>query len=187
MAIRSRIRTQMRKDHLDEALAHLALDGWTVDQVHDWSCELGYTFSRSAWGRFAKEFMAGWEESQVTSLRARAFAQEFGGNAGFEVSDLVGHLLKKRSLQVLEMMPHDDESAVEKLHKLAQAVSTVTRTGVQVEKLRQTWSKAKLEAYSEVEAEFRAGFAATYPEAWEKFQLWLTERASAERATAEAA
>ena len=187
MAVRSRIRTQMRKDHLDEALAHLALDGWTVDQVHEWSCGAGYTFSRSAWGRFAKEFLAGWEESQVTSLRARAFAQEFGGAAGFEVSDMVGHLLKKRSLQVLEMMPQDDETAVEKLHKLALAVSSVTKSSVQVERLRQTWSKAKLEAYAEVESEFRAAFAGRYPDAWEQIQQWLTERASAERATAEAA
>lgn len=187
MAGKSQIQMKMRREHQSEAVAHLVMDGWTVDQVHRWSTDLGYTFSRSAWGRFAKEHVGRFEDSETLRLQSQIISNEFGGAAALEMSDMIGHYLNKVTIKVLETVRADDEGAFEKVHKMAQAYSTVARAGVQVEKLRQTWSKAKLEAYSEVEAEFRAGFAASYPEAWEKFQQWLSERASAERATAEAA
>ncbi|NUN13481.1 MAG: DUF3486 family protein [Myxococcales bacterium] len=178
---RSRIRTEMQADHLDEAMAHIGLDGWTVDQVCDWAQRLGYTFSRSAWGRFHAEFLASWEESQLTRLQARAFAKEFGGESGHEVADMTGYLLQKRALEVLRDMPRE-ESCPAALVDLARVLQGVTSSRIGIEKLRQTKAAARKAAYEEIESKLRAELSRDQPELWAGLEAWLRGKMEEEQA-----
>lgn len=180
---RNRIRVEMKPEHLDEAMAHIGLDAWTVDQVCDWAQELGYTFSRSAWGRFHKEFMENWEESQLTRLQARAFAREFGGESGHEVSDMAGYLLQKRALEVLRDMPRK-ESSPAALVDLARALTSITSARVATEKLRQTKVAARKAAYEEIESKLRVELSRDQPELWAGLESWLRAKMEEEAVAA---
>jgi Protein of unknown function (DUF3486). len=158
-----------------------------VTQVAEWAMSLGYTFSRSAWGRFMTQFLKGWDENQVVKLQARAFAKEFAGEAGFEISDMAGYVLQKKALELLQSFGEDEEDGADKLRALAQALTSVTRSRVQTEKLRQTAGKARLEAYMDIEAELRRSLAEERPELWEELQEWLAGRIAEARTQAEAA
>lgn len=184
---RSRIQNEMRPEHFDEALAHIALDRWPVTQVHEWASGLGYTFSRSAWGRFMSKFLEGWEENQVVKLQARAFAREFGGEVGFEIGDMAGYVLQKKALELLQAFGPEDEGGADKLRALGQTLTSVARARVQVEKLRQTAAKARMEALQEMESETRRLLAEERPELWTELQGWLQARIADARTQAEAA
>lgn len=179
MAGKSRIQMQMRREHQSEAVAHLVMDGWTVDQVHVWATDLGYTFSRSSWGRFARDHMRDFEDSETLRLRAQMISREFGGDAGFEVSDMLRHFLNKKTLQVLETLPSNDEAAVEKVHKMAQAYSAVTRTGIALTKMRQSESQGMVKAFEAVEARFQRDMVEDRPKLWRELQEWLREQKDA--------
>jgi hypothetical protein len=175
MGRRSRVNGELSAADLDEALGRIVLDRASVDEMVDWGHAKGYAISRSSWGRFMKEILDRWDEDQQMRLHARVVAQEFDAEGALGLSDSIGMLLQKKTLEVLANLK--DGAQPDALLALARVVKDCTQARLHSQKYRDTKARARAEALAEMETEFRAELETAQPELWARLRQWFEQRA----------
>lgn len=124
----------------------LATPGVTYDVVVDWLKDKGYSISRSAVGRYGKDFLARIETLKVVEEKARAIVSEVGANA-LSMEEAAAKIFTQK---VLEHLLEIDDLSGQKFGALMTAFAKLQSSSTQRERLKADFQKKISEAADEV-------------------------------------
>jgi hypothetical protein len=118
--------------------------GATYDDIRDFLAEQGYDISRSAIGRYGKDFLNTYQRLRVAEDQARSLVSEVGD--GLALDEAASKLLMQ---QVLELLISTELTPKERM-SLMKSVAFLQSSSVQREKLKSELRKKAETAVGEV-------------------------------------
>lgn len=130
----------------DKKVLHgmLATPGVTYDDIVEWASKKGYTISRSAVGRYGKDFSARLERLKVVEEKARAIVSEVGDALAMEEA-----AAKIFTQKVLEHLLQVEDLEGQKFGSLMQAFARLQASSTQRERLKADFRKKADEVLAE--------------------------------------
>lgn len=109
-----------------EAVNAKLTEGYTYQEVADWLRDLGHGVSKSAVGRYGKDFLARLERLKVAKHQARAIVQEMGDGPATETE--AATLLSVQAIMELRDNLLSEITALnEKIDRISQSVDEINR------------------------------------------------------------
>lgn len=134
---RSRRRKHYKVDQLPpelvEAINKKLVDGWTYRDLADWLNEQGQPISKSAIGRYGKDFLTRLEAIKATREKARAIIEADPDAPATEMTEAANQLAVQL---IMETLMQVDDLTGERVSDLFKALAMLERSGVQREKLK---------------------------------------------------
>lgn len=140
---RSRVETELPRE-LRETANRLILEGMTYEDLALWSKKNGYDISKSAWGRYGKEFYEAYQAVKRFEDQSRALAGEAG--EGLTMEEAVSKMLLQRVMQAVTAGDFD----ILEVPRLLSDVAKLQQSSVQREKLKDEFTRRAREAAEKV-------------------------------------
>lgn len=141
----SKIAKALSPEDLKEIHKSLSTPGVTYDDVVDWLKARGYQISRSAVGRYGKDFLSRLERLKEVEEKARTIVSEVGDALAMEEA-----AAKIFTQKVLEHLLSIDDLSGQKFGSLMMAFSKLQSSSTQRERLKADIQKKINEAADEV-------------------------------------
>lgn len=141
----SKIAKALSPEDLKELHKALSTPGVTYDDVVDWLKARGYQISRSAVGRYGKDFLSRLERLREVEEKARTIVSEVGDALAMEEA-----AAKIFTQKVLEHLLSIDDLSGQKFGSLMMAFSKLQASSTQRERLKTDIQKKINEAAEEV-------------------------------------
>lgn len=141
---RSRVEVELPAALRQEA-NRLILEGLTYEDLATWSAGRGFDISRSAWGRYGKEFYEAYQKVKQFEEQSRALSGEAG--EGLTMEEAVSKMLLQRVMAALTAGQWD----VMDVPRLLSDVAKLQSSSISREKLKDDWSRRTREAADKVE------------------------------------
>ncbi len=141
---RSKVETELPRELREEA-NRLILEGVTYDDLAAWSREKGFEISRSAWGRYGKEYYASYQAIRQFEDQSRALAGEAG--EGLTMDEALTKMLQQRVAAALMRGEWD----VMEVPRLLADVAKLQASNISREKLKADFADRAKAAADRVE------------------------------------
>lgn len=136
----------------------LLIESATYDEVAAFLAELGYDISRSAIGRYGKEFLAVYQRLRMIEDQSRALVSEAG--EGLVLEEAAAKLFAQQIVEGLA----NKEIDVKRLPRLVSDFAKLQSSAVQRERFKKDIAKKTVAAVEKIEKRSSAGGASLSPE-----------------------
>lgn len=147
---RSRIETELPRELRDEA-HRLILEGMTYEELAAWSASKGYDISKSAWGRYGKQFFEAYQAVKRFEDQSRALASEAG--EGLTMEEAVTKMLLQRVMAAVMGKEFD----IMEVPRLLSDVAKLQASSVSREKFKDEMARRAAAAADRVAKKARRG------------------------------
>lgn len=147
----SKIATALSSEDLRELNKELTTPGVTYDDIVGWLGKRGYQISRSAVGRYGKDFLTRLERLKEVETKARAIVSDIGD--GLAMEEAASKIFVQK---VLEHLLTVDDLAGQKFGSLMMAFSKLQASSTAREKLKADLKEKVVEAADEVKKDAKS-------------------------------
>lgn len=143
---------------LVEAVNEKLVQGYTYQQIASWLKEMGHEVSRSAVGRYSKDFLARLERLKLVRDQARAIIEDASGDPQTAMAEAASQLAFQLIMEA--MMAAGDRGPAgldRKIVEAMKALAQLERSGVAREKLKAEFRQKAEAAASGLRDEELAG------------------------------
>lgn len=147
---RSKVETMLPRELREEA-NRLILEGVTYEDLAAWSAERGFDISRSAWGRYGKEYYEAYQAIRQFEDQSRALAGDPG--EGLTMDEAIAKMLQQRVAAALMKGDWD----VMEVPRLLADVAKLQASNISREKLKREFADRAKTAAEKVERIAKTG------------------------------
>mgnify|MGYP001195371940 CR=1 FL=1 len=135
---------------LVEAINRRLVDGWTYRDLAEWLDKQGAPVSKSAVGRYGKDFLIRLEALKATREKAKAIVESAPDSPAMELNEAANQLAVTLITETLMSVESLDG---EKISDLLKALAQLERSGVAREKLKMEFNRGVNTAFAKIRAE----------------------------------
>lgn len=118
---------------LVEAINKKLVDGWTYRELADWLNQQGQPVSKSAVGRYGRDFLARLEALKATQMKARAIVEAAPDAPATELSEAANQLATQL---IIETLLQVDDLTGARITDLLKVLPHLEKAGVARERLK---------------------------------------------------
>lgn len=162
-------------DGILDAVNRKLVDGYTYQQVTDWLNTLGHDISKSAMGRYGKDFTSRLQRLQVVKDQAKAIVDVNPDAPATEMAEAANQLATQLIMEFLMELELTDLQG-SKVTEILKALAKLEASGVRREKLKFDFNKGVTAAAAKIKEALRAEVAAD-PELMSKLSAIVDKQA----------
>lgn len=143
----SKINRELPAELVVEINAKL-VEGHTYQEIADWLSQMGHQVSKSAVGRYGKDFLTRLERLKQVREQARAIIEDSGDRPATEMHEAANELAVQL---IMETLMQVENLEGEKISELLKALAQLERSAVSRENLKLEYQKKVQQAVSKIE------------------------------------
>ncbi|MDZ4042902.1 MAG: phage protein Gp27 family protein [Eubacteriales bacterium] len=142
-------------DGILEVVNRKLVDGFTYEQITEWVNGLGHDISKSAIGRYGKDFTSRLQRLQVVKDQAKAIVDVSPDAPATEMAEAANQLATQLIMELLMDLDLDDLRGA-KITEILKALAKLEASGVRREKLKFDFNKGVDAAAARIKEALRA-------------------------------
>ncbi|MEW6423164.1 MAG: phage protein Gp27 family protein [Bacillota bacterium] len=144
-----------------EAVNEMLVRGHTYEEIADWLHQMGTPVSRSAVGRYGKDFLARLERVKLARDQAKAIVESNAGEPGTQLAEATTELAMS---MVMETLVSLDEKDGKKVVELLKVIPRLADSATRRESLKFQFNRGVDAAVNRFKEQLRKEIGSNHPE-----------------------